>query len=287
MSREVVYGSLSLILVAGLVIFLTYVPALVGRGPRWSVPAGLAAGLAIGFTLAAYYLCREERSWLAPALVVAVARRHGRLGTHRPGLDPEGPARRRRAADGRPGARRQPAVGLRPATRRSTAPRSSPTSSKARSPRPTPSGSGSTSARPGASSSSPAPSAARSTPSAPRPPSCAGTLEWQPRPEMWGRRLPARRHLRRLHGRPVHLGAAAVRRHLGPAHGLRRRGLRVLRPDRRRHRGRLRRRVRVHAARHRVHASARTGRPPAPAHLGGRLRLRSWPASTSPTRTGC
>ncbi len=82
-SREVVYGALSLILVCGLIIFLTYVPALVARGPRWSVPGGLAAGLAIGVTLAAYYLCREERSWLAPALAVAVlagVARWGRIG---------------------------------------------------------------------------------------------------------------------------------------------------------------------------------------------------------------
>ena len=70
-TREVIYGSLSLILVAGVLVFLTYVPALVRRGPLRAVPVGLAAGLAIGAVLAAYYLCREERSWLAPALLVA------------------------------------------------------------------------------------------------------------------------------------------------------------------------------------------------------------------------
>lgn len=70
-TREVIYGSLSLILLAGVLVFLTYVPALVRRGPRRAVPVGLAAGLAIGPVLAAYYLCREERSWLAPALLVA------------------------------------------------------------------------------------------------------------------------------------------------------------------------------------------------------------------------
>ena len=67
-SREVVYGSLSLILVAGLVVFLTYVPALVRRGLRWSIPAGVLVGATTGFVAAAYYLCREERTWLAPAL---------------------------------------------------------------------------------------------------------------------------------------------------------------------------------------------------------------------------
>jgi hypothetical protein len=70
-TREVMYGSLSLILLSGVLVFLTYVPALVRRGPLRAVPVGLAAGLAIGGVLAAYYLCREERSWLAPALLVA------------------------------------------------------------------------------------------------------------------------------------------------------------------------------------------------------------------------
>jgi hypothetical protein len=70
-TREVIYGSLSLILLSGVLVFLTYVPALVRRGPLRAVPVGLAAGLAIGVVLAAYYLCREERSWLAPALLVA------------------------------------------------------------------------------------------------------------------------------------------------------------------------------------------------------------------------
>jgi hypothetical protein len=82
-TREVVYGALSLILVTALIIFLTYVPGLVQRGVRWSVPAGVVAGLAIGVTAAAYYLCREERSWIAPALLVAVlagTARWGRVG---------------------------------------------------------------------------------------------------------------------------------------------------------------------------------------------------------------
>lgn len=70
-TREVMYGSLSLILLSGVIVFLTYVPALVRRGALRAVPAGIAAGLAIGAVLAAYYLCREERTWLAPALVVA------------------------------------------------------------------------------------------------------------------------------------------------------------------------------------------------------------------------
>jgi hypothetical protein len=69
-SREVVYGALSLMLVAGLIVFLTYVPSLVAAGPRRAFPAGLVGGAALGVVTAAYYLCREERSWLAPALLV-------------------------------------------------------------------------------------------------------------------------------------------------------------------------------------------------------------------------
>ena len=71
-TREVVYGALSLILVSALIVFLTYVPGLVARGWRWSVPAGVIGGLAIGLTAAAYYLCREERTWLGPAVLVAL-----------------------------------------------------------------------------------------------------------------------------------------------------------------------------------------------------------------------
>jgi hypothetical protein len=82
-TREVIYGALSLILVSALIVFLTYVPGLVARGWRWSVPAGVVGGLAIGVTAAAYYLCREERTWLAPAVLVALlagTARWGRIG---------------------------------------------------------------------------------------------------------------------------------------------------------------------------------------------------------------
>jgi hypothetical protein len=72
-ARENLYGSLSLMLVAGLVIFLTYVPALVRRGPAWAVPTVVAGGAAFGVLGATYYLCRDERAWLVPALVVAAA----------------------------------------------------------------------------------------------------------------------------------------------------------------------------------------------------------------------
>lgn len=82
-TREVVYGALSLILLSGVIVFLSHVPALIARGPRRAVPVGVAAGLGLGVVTAAYYLCREERSWLAPALavgVVAGTARWGRIG---------------------------------------------------------------------------------------------------------------------------------------------------------------------------------------------------------------
>jgi hypothetical protein len=84
--RDGLYASLSLLLVGGSLLMLTLVPALAARGPRWSVPSVLAAGPLLGLVAAGYYLCREERSWLAPALVVAglagIAhwRRQGRIG---------------------------------------------------------------------------------------------------------------------------------------------------------------------------------------------------------------
>ncbi len=72
-TREGFYGSLCLMLVAGLLIFLTYVPSLVRRGPAWSVPTVALGSAAFGAVAATYYLCRDERAWLLPALAVAAA----------------------------------------------------------------------------------------------------------------------------------------------------------------------------------------------------------------------
>ncbi|HET6949261.1 MAG TPA: hypothetical protein VFI47_02740 [Acidimicrobiales bacterium] len=71
MYRDTLYGSLSLLLLGGSLLLLTLVPALVARGPRWAVPAVVVAGPVLGLVAAGYYLCREERSWLGPALLVA------------------------------------------------------------------------------------------------------------------------------------------------------------------------------------------------------------------------
>jgi hypothetical protein len=69
-SREAVYGSLSLILVSGTILFLALLPGLLARGRRWTVPVSAVAGAALGLTGAAYYMCRDERAWVAPAVAL-------------------------------------------------------------------------------------------------------------------------------------------------------------------------------------------------------------------------
>jgi len=70
-SREAVYGALSLILVYGTILFLGLLPGLLARGLRWTVPVMAVAGAALGVTGAAYYMCRDERAWVAPAVALA------------------------------------------------------------------------------------------------------------------------------------------------------------------------------------------------------------------------
>ncbi len=70
--RDAYYGSLGLLLAGGIVLVVASVPDLAARGPRWAVPAAVVAGPAVGVVAAGYYLTREERIWLMPALAVAV-----------------------------------------------------------------------------------------------------------------------------------------------------------------------------------------------------------------------
>jgi hypothetical protein len=70
-SRDGTYASFSLLLVAGVVLFLTLVPPVVRRGLVWSALASVLGGLVLGTVAAGYYLLRDERPWLAPAVVVA------------------------------------------------------------------------------------------------------------------------------------------------------------------------------------------------------------------------
>ena len=71
-SRENYYASLSLALVAGLMLLVLGVPALVRRGVRWSLPAAVVGGTALGVVAAAFHLCRDERLWIVPALLAGV-----------------------------------------------------------------------------------------------------------------------------------------------------------------------------------------------------------------------
>jgi hypothetical protein len=69
-NRDSLYSSLSLLLVGATLVIVTYVPALVRR--KWlAIPFVLGAGLVLGLIAGAYFLTREERSWLAPAVLAA------------------------------------------------------------------------------------------------------------------------------------------------------------------------------------------------------------------------
>jgi hypothetical protein len=83
-NRDGLYSSLSLLLVGATLVVVTYVPALVRR--KWlAIPFVLGAGLVLGLIAGAYFLTREERLWLAPAVLAAAVagtinwRRHGQI----------------------------------------------------------------------------------------------------------------------------------------------------------------------------------------------------------------
>jgi hypothetical protein len=76
LTRDALYGSLSLLLIGGVLLALDLLPGVArqpGRRAWLGVVFGLAAGVALGGTAAAYYLTRDERIWLAPAVAVAAA----------------------------------------------------------------------------------------------------------------------------------------------------------------------------------------------------------------------
>lgn len=70
-TRDAFYGSLSLLLVGSTLLFLAWVPDLSRRRAIWAAPVAATCGAALGLSAAAYYVTREERIWLAPALVAA------------------------------------------------------------------------------------------------------------------------------------------------------------------------------------------------------------------------
>ena len=72
-TRDGLYGSLCLLLIGTVVLSLSFVPGLVRHGARWWLPLVFALGVIIGFIAAAYYTTRDERIWLVPSVLVAVA----------------------------------------------------------------------------------------------------------------------------------------------------------------------------------------------------------------------
>jgi hypothetical protein len=70
-TRDAMYGSLSLLLVGAVLLTVTEVPTAVRRGIGWTLALVAVAGVAMGLIAAAYYITREERLWLVPTLVLA------------------------------------------------------------------------------------------------------------------------------------------------------------------------------------------------------------------------
>jgi hypothetical protein len=72
-SRDNFYSALCLLLVGLVLLVTTEVPAIGRRRAASAVPLALAVAAVLGMVAAAYFITREERIWLAPTLLVAVA----------------------------------------------------------------------------------------------------------------------------------------------------------------------------------------------------------------------
>jgi hypothetical protein len=70
-AREVVYASFSLLLLGSVLLAVSFVPRLAYTRRGWGYLLLVGGGAVIGFVGAAYYLCREERAWIAPAVLLA------------------------------------------------------------------------------------------------------------------------------------------------------------------------------------------------------------------------
>jgi hypothetical protein len=68
-SRDVLYGPLSLLVVALGLLLVAYLPSAARRGTGWLAATAVGGGGALGVTTALYYLTRDERPWLVPALL--------------------------------------------------------------------------------------------------------------------------------------------------------------------------------------------------------------------------
>ena len=71
--REVFYTSVSILLIGSVLLLVSFVPALARTRYGWGYAPLAVGGGFIGLVAAVYYLCREEREWIAPALLIAVA----------------------------------------------------------------------------------------------------------------------------------------------------------------------------------------------------------------------
>lgn len=68
-SRDVLYGPLSLLVVGLCLLLVAYLPVVARRGTGWTVAAAVAGGGALGGAAVGYYLTRDERPWLVPAVL--------------------------------------------------------------------------------------------------------------------------------------------------------------------------------------------------------------------------
>jgi hypothetical protein len=70
-ARDTLYGTESLLLIATILLVVSAVPALMARNQVVAFGVMVVGGVAIGVLTAAYYLTREERIWLGPAVLAA------------------------------------------------------------------------------------------------------------------------------------------------------------------------------------------------------------------------
>jgi hypothetical protein len=68
-SRDVLYGPVSLLVIALALLIVAYMPSIARRGGAWLVVVAVAGGAALGVTASLYYLTRDERPWLVPTLL--------------------------------------------------------------------------------------------------------------------------------------------------------------------------------------------------------------------------
>jgi hypothetical protein len=70
-ARDTLYGTESLLLIATILLVVSAIPALMAGNRLVAFGVMVVGGVAIGVLAAAYYLTREERVWLAPAVLAA------------------------------------------------------------------------------------------------------------------------------------------------------------------------------------------------------------------------